>query len=388
MKEIYFDNAATTHITPIVLAETIDLAERFYANPSSKHRMGLQSEKEIDKVRWLVAAEFNCKPRQIIFTSGGTESNHLALTAANKKNASHEKPILVRSAIEHSSVIASMDTMRKRGFKVEVVPVDKTGKLDLSYLQELLASGRVVYVSIMHVNNELGIINPIENIGKMIRSSASAHATFHVDGIQAFHKKDLLKMVKYIDSYAISGHKIHAFKGVGALFVKEPSTIRPLFLGGGQEYGLRAGTENLLGIISMGLALKYSEPKHDRAQHVASLKKHLIHRLHMELEDIMILSEGKHYTPYITSVAMKGIKSEILLHSMENYGCYISSGSACNSRKQDVGHVIQALHLEPAYVDGVIRVSFCPQNTIREVDLFVDSLVECIRDIRSVLGNE
>lgn len=374
-REIYLDNAATTKALPEVTAAVVDALEKNYANPSSLHRFGLKSEKILNKTRKIVADYLGVKAKEIIFSSGGTESNNLAIrgiTKAYKNRGKH----LITSPIEHSSVAELFKALEKEGWQVDRVMVDQGGHVDLKHLRSLITK-ETLLVSIMQVNNELGTIQPLEKIAEIVKEE-NPLSFFHVDGVQAFGKIYSNLSQWPVDLYSISGHKIHGPKGIGALYIKKGTNLKPLIYGGGQERNLRPGTENIPGAAGLGEAVK-KLPQFSAAENADSYltqkREYLLNSL-QKIEEVVINSPAAG-APHIINFSLPGIKGETMLHALENQGIYISTGSACSSRKMG-SRIINACGLSQKRSESAVRVSLNRAITNDDLDYFIKTLKEQI----------
>lgn len=374
-REIYLDNAATTKALPEVTAAVVDALEKNYANPSSLHRFGLKSEKILNNSRKIAADYLGVRAKEIVFTSGGTESNNLAIrgiTEAYQNRGRH----LITSPIEHSSVAEPFKVLEKEGWQVDIVKVDQEGYVDLEHLRSLI-NEETLLVSIMQVNNELGTIQPLEKIAEIIKKR-NPLSFFHVDGVQALGKvySNLNKWP--VDLYSISGHKIHGPKGIGALYIQEGINLKPLIYGGGQEGNLRSGTENIPAVAGLGEAVKSlpnitAEVNID--QKLAELRNYLLNYL-KEIEELEINSPESG-APHIINFSVPGIKGETVLHALESQGIYISTGSACSSKKKG-SRIINACGLSQERSESAVRVSLNREITFSDLDYFIKTLKEQI----------
>ncbi|MFP4372207.1 MAG: cysteine desulfurase family protein [Halanaerobium sp.] len=374
-REIYLDNAATTQALPTVTAAVVDALEKNYANPSSLHRFGLKSEKILKKSRKTAADYLGVKDKEIIFTSGGTESNNLAIrgiTEAYKNRGKH----LITSPIEHSSVAELFKALENENWEVDIVKVDQQGHVDLDHLKSLITD-ETLLVSIMQVNNELGTIQPIKKIAELIKEN-NPLSFFHVDGVQAFGKIYSNLNSWLVDLYSISGHKIHGPKGVGALYIKKGINLKPLVYGGGQERNLRSGTENIPGIAGLKEAVKnlpQFSAENNIDSNLAKKRDYLFEQL-QKIEDLIINSPTAG-APHIINFSIPGIKGETMLHAMESQGIYISTGSACSSKTKG-SRIINACGLSEARSESALRASLNRQITIEDLDFFIKTLKEQI----------
>jgi len=382
--QVYLDNAATTKPADTVVDIMLKALKDMYGNPSSLHSKGLEVEREIKRIRKLLARALGCSEKEVIFTSGGTEANNFAIRGiikANKRQGNH----IITSKIEHKSILNLYEELGREGYKTTYLDVDDRGFISLEQLEAAITKDTIL-VSIMHVNNEVGSIQPIREISPIVRK-CNPKTQIHVDGIQSFGKiKYFVKDLK-IDSLSISGHKFNGPKGIGALYVNRDTKIAPLLIGGGQEGNLRGGTENVPGIFGLGEATKLLIENQDRyIEDIYDLKKHLINSLHRELEDIHIISElGDDYAPHIINVSLLGVRSEIMLHSLATDGIYVASGSACSSRQKGYSHVLQAMGLEEEYIDSAIRISLNHSNTKEEIDYAVAKIKEHLTNLRKII---
>lgn len=374
-KKIYLDNAATTKVLPEVTAAVVDALENNYANPSSLHDFGLKSEKILQKSRKIIANYLGVKSQEIVFTSGGTESNNLAIRGITDTYQNRGRH-LITSPIEHASVAKIFKELENKGWQVDRLQVNSKGQINLKHLKSLI-SKETVLVSIMHVNNELGTIQPIQKIANIIKKQNQL-SFFHVDGVQAFGKiySNLNKL--NLDLYSVSGHKIHGPKGIGALYIKNGIKLNPLLLGGGQENNLRSGTENIPGISGLAEAVKslpsLTIPK--ELDHLLEKRKKYLFKLLQPIRSVVINSP-KNGAPHIINFSIPGIKGETMLHALENNGIYVSTGSACSSKTKG-SRVISACGLSSTRSESAIRVSLNKEITTNDLDYFVKILKEQI----------
>ena len=332
-REIYFDNSATTRIRDDVIDTILQTYLEAYGNPSSLHKKGIQAEKKVNTAREIISKAINSTSSEIIFTSGGTESNNLAvkgIAQRYKRRGMH----LITSKIEHPSVLNVFKFLEQEGFNVSYIGVDNNGVILLEELKKEIAP-ETILVSIMMVNNEVGSIQPIEQISKILKKY-DHEIIFHVDGVQALGKIPIDVEKMGIDLLTISGHKLHSPKGSGALFLRDGLELQPLFDGGGQERGLRSGTENVPAIAGLGRAVEIASAEIDYFnEKIIKLKKLLIDRVLQEIPHTYLNSpsvDSCFSAPHIANISFEGIKGEILVHAMEEHGVYISTGSACSSR--------------------------------------------------------
>ncbi len=383
--EVYLDNAATTKPTKEVVEAMLVALEKDYGNPSSLHKKGVEAEKEIKNIRRLVARALSVTDQEIIFTSGGTEANNLAIrgiTDAYKRSGNH----IITSVVEHKSVLNTFDLLKDQGFEVTYLKVDKDGIIDLDDLKDSIRDNTIL-VSLMHVNNEVGSIQPIKEVGKTIKNKNSK-TIFHVDGIQSFGKIRLDLLGMNVDSYSISGHKIHAPKGVGALYVKKGFKINPILTGGNHEMGLRSGTENVPGIYGLGEAVRFIiENGDENIKYINDLRSYFIDTFKEQIDGIYIISEDRNkFAPHIINVCFPGIKSEIMLHSLEQDEIYVSAGSACSSKRKGYSHVLDALNIGEDLMDSSIRFSLSHTNTKDQIDFAAKKVKEYYTSLKSIIG--
>lgn len=378
--EVYFDNAATTKIIPEVREIMLETFDEEYGNPSSLHLKGVGAEKYIRYARDVISKQLKCEPKELIFTSGGTESNNLALIGianANRRSGNH----IITTRVEHASVYNPILYLEEQGFRISFLDVDKNGIVDLQQLKETLCEDTIL-VSVMAVNNEIGAIEPIEDVAKQIQLYNREHKKniqFHVDAIQAFGKQIIYPKRIGIDAMSVSGHKIHGPKGSGVLFVNSNTKIKPIIYGGGQEKGLRSGTENTAAIAGLGKATEviYGRLDANRDQ-MFKIKDALINGA-TQIEGV---TNNSGEAPHIASLSFCDIRSEVLLHALEEKGIYVSAGSACSSNHPAISGVLKAIGLDNHLLDSTLRFSFCEFNTLEEVDYTIRVLKELVPRLR------
>lgn len=378
--EAYFDNSATTRVLESVREAVVKTMTEDYGNPSSRHRKGMEAEAYIKEAAEIIAGTLKVSPKEIVFTSGGSESNNMALietAMANRRAGNH----IISTGIEHASVYNPLAFLEEQGFEVTYLPVDARGHISLEALKEAIRP-ETILVSIMYVNNEIGAIEPIEEISKVIRKQNPA-ILFHVDAIQAYGKFVIRPKRQGIDLLSVSAHKIHGPKGVGFLYIDQRVKIRPLIYGGGQQRGMRSGTENVPGIAGLGAAAKemYTNYK-EKVKKLQDLKDYMLERFG-ELEGVTLNSLPKEASaPQIVSASFAGIRSEVLLHALEEKGIYVSSGSACSSNHPAVSGTLKGIGLKPELLDATLRFSFGLFNTKEEVDYCTEVLKELLPVLR------
>lgn len=378
--EAYFDNSATTRCYDSVRDIVVKTMTEDYGNPSAMHLKGVEAERYIREAAQTIARILKVNEKEILFTSGGTESNNLALVGtalANKRSGMH----IITSAVEHAAVAQPCARLEELGFEVTVLPVDEQGVVKLSALEEALRPDTIL-VSVMYVNNEVGAVMPVEEMGRMIHEK-SPRALFHVDAIQAFGKFRIFPKKMGIDLMSVSAHKIHGPKGVGFLYINEKAKVQPQILGGGQQNGMRSGTDNVPGIAGLGMAAKEIYTEFDKkVEHLYQLKERMAAGL-SQIEDVIIngmpLREG---APQILSVSVMGVRSEVLLHTLEDRNIYVSAGSACSSHKRKASSTLTAMGMKALQMESTIRISFSEENTEEEVDYCLEALREVLPMLR------
>ncbi len=370
--EAYFDNSATTVVTESVKDIVVKAMTEDYGNPSSMHMIGVNAEKYVKTAKENIAKILKVDEGEIYFTSGGTEGNNMAIIGsanANKRAGNR----VITTKIEHSSVANPMKYLEKQGFDVVYLPVDNNGIVDMEVLKKEMTKDTIL-VSIMNVNNEVGAIEPVSEIGKYIKS-VNPSVVYHVDAIQAFGKMEIRPRKENIDILTVSGHKIHAPKGSGFMHIKKNTKVNPIILGGGQQEGMRSGTENVPGIAGIGQAAKdcYDNLEKNVA-HMTELKDYLIDEL-SKLDGVTINSQkGNAGAPHIVSASFENVRSEVLLHALEDKGVYISAGSACSSNRPAVSETLKAMGIDSKLLGSTVRFSFCELNKKEEIDYCIEQL--------------
>lgn len=373
--EAYFDNSATTPVYPEVVDLMVKIMKEDYGNPSSLHMKGITAARYVTDARETIAKELKVLPKEIVFTSGGTESNNMALIGAALANRRAGNKIIT-TAIEHASVEAPLAFLSELGFDVVRIGTAPDGIVDVDELVSAV-DDETILVSVMYVNNEIGAVMPVEDIATRIKEK-NRNVLFHVDAIQAFGKYIIYPKRMGIDMMSISSHKFHGPKGVGALFIKDRVKVKPIIYGGGQQQGMRSGTENVPGIAGMALAasMTYKNLEAD-VQHMNELKMRLIRGL-TALDEVY---DNSGDAPHIASITFLGVRSEVMLHALEEKGVYVSSGSACSSNKQKASGTLSAIGLSPEKVEATLRFSITPENTDEQVDY----AVKCCSELLPVL---
>lgn len=383
-REVFLDNSATTKQSKAVTEEMCRVVRDFYGNPSSLHRLGFEAEKELKRCRIVLADIISADESEIYFTSGGSESNNWALRGYLEKNPRKGKHIII-SAIEHPSVTETANALKNAGFEVSLAPVSESGVVLLSVLESLIRPDTAL-ISVMHVNSETGAVQPIEKISKL-RYKLAPDAVFHVDAVQSFGKLliDVNKMG--IDMLSASAHKIHGPRGIGLLYIRKGLRVEPLIYGGGQEKGLRSGTENLPGIAGFAVAAKeMSENIDANYGHVSSLNKKFYDMLTERFGDkIVVTTDRDVSSPYVLNVAFPKFRAEVILHSLESKNVYVSVGSACSSHKKNRSAVLTAMGYPNNIIDGAIRISLSAQNTEDDIEKAFDAINRTIRELKSAV---
>ena len=380
MRKIYLDSAATAPICATAKAAAIATMDNF-GNPSSVHAMGLAAEKEVTFAREAVARAINAKPSEICFTSSGTEANNLAILGGAKLHAGAS---IITSPAEHSSTKNPIMSLEQRGFKMFHVEHNMDGSVNQDSLWAVLSAvSPVSMVSLHHVQNETGVIQDIAALSKIIKEICPS-ALFHVDAVQSFCKIPVDVRALGVDLLSISAHKIGGLKGCGALFVREKVHINPIIFGGGQESGLRSGTENVVGIAAFGATAKERFDRlKENFEYVGSLKK----QFNEAISDLGAEVNGQNTSPYILNISVADIRPEVLLNALSAEGVYISAGSACSSnkrQKRDEGAVLASYGLSDERAQTAVRISFSPENTAGEVAEAADIFMQCIKNLRKM----
>lgn len=378
--EAYFDNSATTRCCPEAAEIMMRTLTEDFGNPSAMHRKGVEAERYVREAAETIAALLKIQPKEILFTSGGTESDNLALIGgafANQRAGKH----IITTSVEHPAVENPAAFLEEQGFEVTRLPVDHRGVVRLDALTQALREDTIL-VSVMMVNNETGAVMPISEIAEIVHRK-NPRILFHVDAIQGFGKYRIFPSRMGIDLLSVSGHKFHGPKGVGFLYIRNGVKVRPMILGGGQQNGMRSGTDNVPGIAGMAAAAeKVCTDMEKKTEHLRCLKKRMAEGL-QEIPEVringMALEEG---APHILSVTVPGVRSEVLLHALEEKSIYISAGSACSSHKRRPSAVLTAMGLPKADIESTVRISFSEENTMEEVDYALQSFGEIVPLLR------
>ena len=380
MEEVYLDNSATTRAYECVGELVKKVMCEDYGNPSSMHAKGVAAEQYIKEAKETFAKLLKVKDKEIFFTSGGTESDNLALRGAAHANQRAGKH-LITSAIEHPAIINTMRHLEEEGFRVTYLPVDRYGRIKLEALKEALCEDTIL-VSVMYVNNEVGSVQPIQEAASIVKAY-NKNILFHVDAVQGFGKYRIYPGKLKVDLCSVSGHKIHGPKGTGVLYIGENVKIKPIVYGGEQQKNVRSGTENVPGIAGLSLAAKTIYQDLDvKVAKMRSLKKHFIEGVG-GIEDTTIHGlYDETSAPHIISVGFAGIRSEVLLHALEEKGIYVSSGSACASNHPQVSGVLRGIGARQEFLDATLRFSMSEFTTLQEIDYTLDTLYNIVPRLR------
>ena len=376
---IYFDNSATTRCSDGAMKIMQECLQVNYGNPSSLHKMGYRGKDYLKESRETIASILKCQPKEIYFTSGGTEGNNLAIkgvASAKKRLGNH----IITTKIEHASVLNPVKALEKEGFEVTYLGTDEYGVISLDELKAAIREDTIL-VSIMMVNNEIGSLQPIAEACKIVKK-ANPDIIFHTDCIQAFGKMSIIPKKLGIDILTVSGHKIHGAKGSGFIYIKDKVRVVPQILGGGHENGMRSGTENVPAIASLGVAAKEAYDNLDRnREHLYAMKSRFIEGIE-SIDGVTVNGHtGEDSAPQIVSVSIKGnrTRAQVMLNALQdNYGILVSAGSACSSNKPAISETLKSIGLEKDLLERTIRFSFCPENTFEEVDTAIEALKDLV----------
>ncbi|MEH7331503.1 cysteine desulfurase family protein [Neobacillus drentensis] len=378
---IYFDNSATTKPYKEVLDSFVTVSSEYFGNPSSLHSLGGQAEKLLSQAREQVAGLLKVKANEIYFTSGGTESNNIAIKGAALLNR-HKGRHLITTSVEHASVRAAMEQLEQEGFEITRLPVDEYGRITVEDLEKSIRK-ETILISIMQVNNEVGTIQPIEEIGSILKKYPSI--LFHVDAVQSVGKVPLSLYKNNVDLCSLSGHKFHGLKGTGVLFIREGARLTPLFSGGNQERRMRSGTENVAGFVAMAKALRMTMMKSDAGIAGLAEIQHLLRKSLTKIEDIQIHTPVQHAAPHILNFSLKGIKSEVFIHALEQNGIFVSTTSACSSKKKSPSNTLLAMGVPESLAESAIRISLSFDNTEAEALKVLSVIEKTVNQLRKVM---
>jgi hypothetical protein len=378
--DVYFDNSASTKVSEKAIEIMLKTMRDDYANTSGKHIKGVEAESYVKDAADIIAKTLKVKKGEIIFTSGGTESNNMALIGGAMSRKRYGKHIII-SGIEHPAVYMPAEFLTEQGFELSVLPVNSEGQVDLELLKSTLRDDTVL-VSVMYVNNEIGAIEPVEEISRIIKAK-NKDILFHVDAIQAYTKLRINPKSQGIDMLSASGHKFHGPKGVGFLYIDSNVKINPIIFGGGHQRGMRSGTLNTTGIAGMGVAAKEAYDNFDeRINKISDLKYYLMDELEKTEGAILNTGRGGNFAPQVISVSFEDIRAEVLLHALEDRGIYVSSGSACSSNHPGISGTLKAIGVRDDLLDATIRISLSELNNKEEADYFIKNLKELLPLLR------
>ena len=378
--EVYLDNSATTRCFDEVAALMTQIMCEDYGNSSSLHRKGVQAEKYIRYANDVIARNLKVNEKEIFFTSGGTESDNLALIGCARANCRSGRH-LITTQIEHPAVLKTMKYLEEEGFRVTYLPVDKKGCIRMEDLQRAI-TGETILVSIMHTNNEVGSMQPIAEAGALIKRM-NPKILFHVDAVQGYGKFRIYPKKMKIDLLSVSGHKIHGPKGIGFLYVDEKVKIKPILFGGGQQNGIRSGTENVPAIAGLAKAVEiiYSGLNQE-IEKLYQIKRAFVEGV-QKIEDVIVNGHPDETgAPHVVSVSIRGVRSEVLLHALEDKGIYVSAGSACSARKPQPSATLRAMGVSEDMLGSTIRFSFSIFTTMEEINYTLQTMYDIIPMLR------
>jgi len=379
MKEIYLDNSATTKVYPEVAKLMTQIMLEDYGNPSSMHTKGVDAEKYVTLATKQISKALKVQDKEILFTSGGTESDNLALIGTARANCRAGKHIIT-TKIEHPAILKTVEYLATEGFEIDYLSVDSMGRISLTELEEKLRPDTII-VSIMHTNNEVGSLQPIAEAGALIKKK-NPNCLFHVDAVQGFGKAEIYPKKMNIDLLSVSGHKIHGPKGIGILYVGEKVKIKPISYGGGQQKGMRNGTLNVPGIAGIGLATEMiTKDLQANRESLYELKEFFLQEV-SKLDRVSINgcdpAKVRETAPHIINISVKGLRSEVMLHALEEKGVYVSAGSACASHSKKESSTLKSMGAAPEEMDGALRISMSEFTTREELEYALTSLKEVI----------
>lgn len=380
--QVYLDNAASTRVSKPVIELMNKAMDEDYANPSAKHLKGMEAEKYLKEAAAKIAKTMKVSEKELVFTSGGTESNNMALIGAAMARQRYGKHI-ISTAIEHSAVHQVLVHLADLGFEYSILKVDEKGQISLEELKSLLRADTIL-VSVMYVNNEIGAVQDIKAIADIVHGY-NKDIYIHTDAIQAYGKFKIFPKKEGIDLLSVSAHKLHGPKGSGFLYIDERVNIKPIIYGGGQQRGLRSGTLNIPGIAGLGEAAKEAYEDFDKeVEYIYGLRDYLIDEItKLNDEGIKLNSEkGVKFAPHVLSISIIGVRAEVLLHAMEERGIYIASGSACSSNHPGLSGTLKGIGLKEEFLSSTVRVSFSKYNNKEELDFFLANLKELIPQLR------
>ncbi|GAB2569646.1 cysteine desulfurase family protein [Gracilibacillus alcaliphilus] len=378
---IYLDNSATTQPRPEVLESFMKVSSQFFGNPSSIHGLGMEAERLLRRAREQAADLLNVEPHEVVFTSGGTEGNNMAIKGIALEHQTRGRHIIT-SKVEHPSVLEACQSLERLGFEVSYLDVNGAGIIDINQLKANVREDTIL-VTIMHVNNEIGSIQPIKQIGAILREYPKVF--FHVDYVQGFGKEPLSIKDAQIDLCTISGHKIHGLKGTGLLYVKNGIRLFALANGGGQERRLRSGTENLAGIVSLVKAMRLIQEAQKKGRDQLMERQEKLLRHLKENPAVVVNTPDQHRAPHIVNFSVPGLKPEVVIHALEEQGIMISTKSACSSKSADESAVLAACGKEPGISAAGLRVSMSYDTTTADIATFCEQLDAVITNLQQIM---
>jgi cysteine desulfurase len=387
MKTYYFDHCASSPMTPTVIETMSEVMKLHYANPSALHRSGVEAMKLAERARTSIAERMGAEPREVVFTSGGTEGNNLAIKGLVNKTARASKHVIT-TAIEHASVFESVRQLEAIGVETTILPVDSQGRVNPADVESAIRKNTLL-ISIMHVNNETGVIQPIQEIGQIV--SRYPHVRYHVDGVQAIGKVPFSWKEWGVHFYAASAHKFGGPKGVGFLLVKEGIELAPLLNGGEQEFGMRSGTLNVPGVVAMSQALRLSLEKiEDRRRQMYAMRKNLLDII-AEIPEFVVngidADDTGRAAPHVVNFSYPGMRPEVMIHMLEKHGILASTQSACSSKNLLPSRVLLAMGQEAERAAGSIRISFGDEHTFEDIEILGDRLKMAVAKLKPLESN-
>ena len=385
MAKIYLDYAATTPVDPKTLREMLPYLKKDFGNPSSIYNIGQEARSAVNKSREIVAGFLGCNSKEIIFTGSATEANNLAIFGAVKA-AGIVKPHVITSQIEHHAVLEPCEELKKQGVEVTFLPIDKDGLIRVSDVKKAMKPNTVL-VSIMYANNEIGTVQPISEIAKIVKKT-NPKTLFHTDAVQAVNYLDCDVKRLGVDLFNLSSHKIYGPKGVGALYIKSGTKIKPLICGGGHEGGLRSGTENVPGIVGLAAAIREVQNPKTRIQNIKirQLRDKMIKTILKVIPDTTLNGSSIHRLPNNVNISFKGAEGEAMVISLDEKGIAVSTGSACSSGSLEASHVLLALGLREQQAHGSLRITLGKHTTLREIDRLLKVLPPIVQRLRQISG--
>ncbi|MEH7353655.1 cysteine desulfurase family protein [Neobacillus drentensis] len=378
---IYFDNSATTKPYKEVLDSFLTVSSEYFGNPSSLHSMGGQAEKLLSQAREQVAKLLAVKPTEIYFTSGGTESNNIAIKGAallNRNKGRH----LITSSVEHASVRAAIEQLEHEGFEITYLPVDENGRVRVDDVEKAIRKD-TIFISVMQVNNEVGTVQPIKEIGEMLKKHPKI--LFHVDTVQGIGKVPLSLPESNVDLCSLSAHKFHGLKGTGVLFIREGARLTPLFSGGNQERKMRSGTENVAGAVALAKALRMTMVKSETGIERMKKIQSMLRTGLSEIEGVMIHTPIENSAPHIINFSLSGMKSEVFIHALEQQEVFVSTTSACSSKKKSASKTLLAMGVPESLAESAIRLSLSFDNTEEEAKKAILVMKKTANQLRKVM---